>query len=776
VQVTLSTTSLLIGNTTGEAPSASCSLDLSSRTNVNVRVTRDYPNLQFICDFWNNDGSGYERDIIPITAPATPTLAYIEFGASGATAKLGFYRQVQGLPADYLFPATTYTSETTYAWWKFDGSLADSSGNGKTVTWTGTPTYSTTPDQVAAAIARTYGAPFWNTWLTQKAGFNGQMDGTASFSMADTSNSVTYKWNQTAGPSNILWASTTAGQPLMSGLVFGPYTVRLVATDVNGSTAEATLDIGAVAKDSNNIVIQGNPDVDKVFGPMIAWGNNPWGYQDYQAMNATQLRSAAYTDLYGVPPRWQSWETGTVNYKRQGTSQPTITLNGAITASDTTIVVNDASVFDWSVMPTVIQSGVYTVAERIRICNRVGNTLTVCFDGRGWANTVATAWGNGAAFYQTKITGSGTSFLSTVCPAGIGPAAAIYYNTGTVTATAGSATLEGAGGTAWSSSLLSRPIMISGTYSTGTPFRFISTVLSVTDADTLVMARVFPAGADTAAGLTYWVLGGAYYIAPEWTHPTIPTGGASPLVSSTLMLGAVCESDTAVYTELWLEAWGSATETSMRYALVTGVWPSDFGISYYDEALAHQALYLRSGGAYALTAAQKLTNYWPWYPGFAGGVTTGKARQASIISSFASASIPELGGNTTNWPILRGFASAGQYIASTNNCLDNEREASYTMAWAALGALFDPDPAFNAQWVTAVQQAYTRDNLCKGTGYEFPQYIFPDSPSATGLTATNGSAIITGSGLTSALCHGAIAGTVTHESGSTTTDNQPPQK
>lgn len=73
VQVLMNSTSLLIGNTTGEAPSGNCSLTLAGRTNINVRVTRDYANLQFICDFWNNDGSGYERDIIPIVTPVAPT-------------------------------------------------------------------------------------------------------------------------------------------------------------------------------------------------------------------------------------------------------------------------------------------------------------------------------------------------------------------------------------------------------------------------------------------------------------------------------------------------------------------------------------------------------------------------------------------------------------------------------------------------------------------------------------------------------------------------------
>jgi hypothetical protein len=184
--------------------------------------------------------------------------------------------------------------------------------------------------------------------------------------------------------------------------------------------------------------------------------------------------------------------------------------------------------------------------------------------------------------------------------------------------------------------------------------------------------------------------------------------------------------------------------------------------------LAHQALYLRSGSQFAYDTAKLLISYWTWYPGFSGGITPPRPRQASIISSFADKVLFPDSGNTNNWKILRGFAGVGEYYAGLNNCQDDYREAAYAMSWAALGALFDPDPTYNAEWVTAVGTAYTRDNSCKGTGGENPSYFFRDSPYASGMTATNGSATVTGTGIDSSLCNGAIVGTVTLTNGSST--------
>src|SRR5207302_1936729 len=102
----------------------------------------------------------------------------------------------------------------------------------------------------------------------------------ASYSQSDLSSSVTYAWQQVSGPTNLIWDNPASSTPTIRGLIFGTYVVRLKVTDAKGTAATADLTVGAVATDSNGVVIQANPAADILFGPMIALGKNPWGYAD----------------------------------------------------------------------------------------------------------------------------------------------------------------------------------------------------------------------------------------------------------------------------------------------------------------------------------------------------------------------------------------------------------------------------------------------------------------------------------------------------------------
>src|SRR5262249_3508225 len=144
-------------------------------------------------------------------------------------------------------PPTTFTSETTFSWWKFDGTLADSSGNNHTITFS-SPSYVATPNQIAVAVAKTLGAPAWSLWTSFRAGQSNRLDSSSSYSLADTSDTVNSSWTQlTTGlspPSIAEWSSRTSSTPALTGLVFGTYRFFLQVTDVNNSTATATLDVG----------------------------------------------------------------------------------------------------------------------------------------------------------------------------------------------------------------------------------------------------------------------------------------------------------------------------------------------------------------------------------------------------------------------------------------------------------------------------------------------------------------------------------------------------
>jgi len=206
-----------------------CDLSLIGRTNVVVRLQRDPVQKKFTCELWNADGTDYIR--------ATPNIVSVNpwafsngvFGSAFTTAQLGFFRiyltlvQSGGRP-----PVTAEQGDWTNL--TFDNTANDSSGHGHNVVGSGL-TFQDTPDQGPKSFPKTDGAPLWSDWISLRAGYPAVLDGTRSFSLADQSSAVSYFWQQTSGPSTLIWSDRTAAQPTVKGLVFGTYTFRLTVTD-----------------------------------------------------------------------------------------------------------------------------------------------------------------------------------------------------------------------------------------------------------------------------------------------------------------------------------------------------------------------------------------------------------------------------------------------------------------------------------------------------------------------------------------------------------------
>jgi hypothetical protein len=164
------------------------------------------------------------------------------------------------------------------------------------------------------------------------------LDGSSSYSLADASSAVSCLWQQIGGPSSVVWTNPTSLVAMFSGLIFGTYDFSLQVRDVAGNTATAPIQIGAVATDDNGVVVNADPNVDLIFGPMIAFGKNPWGYADERAMTATQLRMAAYNAQGLNPPSWTTAATGAVSYTFNGmgpAGAPATTLSSAIGSTGT---------------------------------------------------------------------------------------------------------------------------------------------------------------------------------------------------------------------------------------------------------------------------------------------------------------------------------------------------------------------------------------------------------------------------------------------------------
>ena len=143
-----------------------------------------------------------------------------------------------------------------------------------------------------------------------RAGYPAQLDGAWSYPV-DGGASLQYAWQQISGPSTVQFADATAAQPGITGLVFGSYVFQLTVTDGSSQSATCTVKHGAVATDSNNVVITGNPPVDALIGPQIRFGANPWPWFDNRAKAAADMQIADLDPYYSS--YWDTPGAGTVS-------------------------------------------------------------------------------------------------------------------------------------------------------------------------------------------------------------------------------------------------------------------------------------------------------------------------------------------------------------------------------------------------------------------------------------------------------------------------------
>ncbi len=310
------------------SPSQPCFLSLpTTSADVLVRIQRDASQLQFSCEIWNVDDSGYSVNAVVINSFKAWTLNGGELGSATVQAQLGFLRIFTSLVAlGSQPPAAAETGD--WSDWRFDGTLNDDSGNqhnGSLVA--GQAVYVDTPDQqVVVSLITSVGAPSWVNTPSVRAGFPVQLDGTRSYSMNDQSASVTFEWSQTGGPTTVLWNNPRLAQPTVQGLIFGSYTFQLVVTDVAGHTATSAQEIGAVATDSNGVVVYPDSRLDTLLGPAMIFGANPWQWfdvrdsavftqwtNDYQIAGGPWELETDQSSIAGVP------RSGTV-YVAQGSN------------------------------------------------------------------------------------------------------------------------------------------------------------------------------------------------------------------------------------------------------------------------------------------------------------------------------------------------------------------------------------------------------------------------------------------------------------------------
>ena len=555
-------------------PAQPCFLSTTGRTNVEVRIQRDVSQMRLTCEIWNYDGTGYASGTGTIvnTNPYTPSGGFV---AGGATTNLAYLRVFTTIVPLGSRPPTM-ADGGNWTELKFENNLNDSSGHGHSASVPGA-TYTNTPNQIAIALPKTFGAPAWNNWTSLRAGYPAKLDGSASYSLADASSAVSYFWQQVSGPSLVRWSDRSSATPIITGLVFGTYTFSLRVSDAAGTTATVPLLTGAVATDNNGVVIPADLNVEKVYGPMIAFGQNPWGYADERHLAAVTLQLANNT-YPAQAAQWSVPASGTISYPFAGKGPspgvPCTTLSAATTATALSLSVTNASCLSLSSLPTWILIGNSIGAqELVRIVATTATsgpaTLTVGYDGRGMAGAIfnnaqpivpAQAWPAGTIVGEMRIQGTGTSFATDaarpICPAGApGPPGAVTYSTGTVSGLGGSRTLTG-NSTAWTqnagttntnvvfltdfsnNAITQQYIRVTGTHGGGIPFVFWAFVTAVAPGNgSITVSRPLPADFDTG-NFNYKITATIY-----WSLEFVVSGNTYRAIQQ----GAGCESETAAY-------------------------------------------------------------------------------------------------------------------------------------------------------------------------------------------------------------------------------------
>ena len=728
----------------------------------------------------------------------------------------GFYRVYDtNIPMGSKPPLFSDTGDILE--WRFNNSLTDNSGHSYTATMSsGSPTYVSTTGQtfVSAIINSTlaanspgyqsqypgYGMVSWDS----SGHVTNYLDCTNSYTQSDAGGQPSCAWSKLSGPALTITSAsstTTTVTSVVDTTIGGTdYDIQLIATDSAMNSATATMHIGAVAMSALGIVTPVNSNASIFFKSLIAFGKNPLGAADLIQFNALSQRTITYNtpEPYNTGsignPIWDTPQTGTVSYIWNGTGSNIggtgTTLNGGITATATSIVVTDATKLDLSSFPTHIMISTGTSGdlhfEEVCIGSAAGNTLTVCYDGRGvdysgisnqHAALGAQSWLNGASVGQQQVKGSGTSFLSTICPGGAGVAGPIIYSTGTVTVTHNSSAIVG-NSTVWSNANgvysldvgngIGQIIQINATHASGTSFVFDAIINNLNSTTSITASRIYPNDADDGT-FSYTIIKPFYrQIAPHFTRPSPYSGDAITDFSSTY-----CVSNTLTFFNAGVGGHDnimngvSVSGANYSYIDATGYinQSSTFGANGYGEDIAWWGLYLRSGLTTALTAARQISDHWIRYPNGAGLGISGSPLfwgGGLIGASLAYA--------VDGAPTIDNLRPFWNQTAIDSNCnAYDTRDSSYLSSLPALGATLDTG-SWQTTFRALVTSVNTRDNACKrsngGVDTNSWANAFLNDAYTPQVTLTNGSAIGAGTAIPSTLCDGVDIITATVVNGS----------
>ena len=216
-----------------------------------------------------------------------------------------------------------------------------------------------------------------------------------------------------------------------------------------------------------------------------------------------------------------------------------------------------------------------------------------------------------------------------------------------------------------------------------------------------------------------------------------------------------CDSDTEITLS---RPWAIIGTSDAQHSIITdadlSLWhTSETSINYYDDVLAHYAMYYRSGLEAHRQYARWLADAWVTYPSVNWGYRTAPfASPASSLPPRKGASIGillrALDGKPEYMAVFRRQIAAWRTQLKTTANPVGEREYGYRLLYTALCALFDTGPGGESRACKAdVVTSFNRTNGWKAL--QRPNGVWEVVINAFGagtVTVENGSRIVTGAG------------------------------
>lgn len=269
-------------------------VDLKGRADVRIRIQKDIAKSQISVEIWNGDGSGYRGDSRKtLNGPHDVKSGSIAITNGGIS--IAFFRwYTTTVPMNSRPPMDRPATPADRVNFLFSQGLADpahkrvaalSAFRGGPIPAcpgpAGSPCLVPSPVYKPIAIFAKWGVLPFRTFQT---GESLALDGSESTTSTGDGSPTAYQWQQTGGPSQGKFSDTTSAKTQFSASTPGTYTIQLTVTDQAGNSGTATQTVGAVAVDSNGIVVTGNAALDRLLGPHIMWGKSPWLYHDWGEM------------------------------------------------------------------------------------------------------------------------------------------------------------------------------------------------------------------------------------------------------------------------------------------------------------------------------------------------------------------------------------------------------------------------------------------------------------------------------------------------------------